>query len=163
MTRFCVLTTFLACFVTAATILLAGTVVADSPTVLSITPVTTSSVMNGSTIQYNILADSFPSGLSGYDLTLTVDDAAVGTITAVFFPSPTWDGSLNSGSSGTPGSSIRINAVDPNTQVQSGATNVVLATITVKGKKIGSANPVLSSVRMDADSGSQIDSTLFHR
>jgi large repetitive protein len=159
--RFGVMTAFLACFVVAATILLAGTAVAaDPPTVLSITPVTTSSVMNGNTIQYNIVADAFPSGLSGYDLTLTVDDATIGTITGVSFPSPTWDGSINSGSSGTPGSSIRINAVDLNTQVQSGATNVVLATITVKGKKIGSAHLVLSSVRMDNDAGGSIVSTL---
>ncbi len=70
-------------------------------------------------------------GFSGYNITISIQDPNIAEITEVSFPS--W-ATFNSNDS-FPSSSGWIQAVDANKKVNAGATNVLLGTITLKGKQ----------------------------
>ncbi len=81
-----------------------------------------------------IVLASAPNGISGYNITVALADPSVGEITAVAFPD--WAGLK--ASTAVPAGRIALQAVDMSMQVPVGATNVTLATLTVKGKAAGS-------------------------
>jgi PKD repeat protein len=70
---------------------------------------------------------------------------------------PSWAGLNNT--SMLPGDHVKISAVDINKQIQAGSTNVVLATITVKGDAVGSTSVVVDHARLDNDTGYEIQYT----
>lgn len=90
----------------------------------------------GETASIPIVLDSAPGGLSGYQITVSLSNPSVATITAVAFPG--W-ATLNSASE-LPSGQVLLKAVDLSQQVPAGGTNVVLATITVRGSAVGSTN-----------------------
>jgi PKD repeat protein len=124
---------------------------ASSPPTLSIVPAS-SAVPVGSTTQYQLVLSSAPSGLAGYNLTISLANPAAGTITAVSYPS--W-GILNT-TSPLPEKSLTISAVDLPKQVQNGSVNVLLATVTVRGDAPGTSGLNIMVKQIDADGGGVI-------
>ncbi len=117
-----------------------------SPSAVSIaTPVTQVST---------ITLDTAPAGFSGCNLTVTVDNPAIAQITAISFPA--W-ATLHT--NGTPGSFIIFSADDAGNIITSGATNTVMAYITVNGVASGSTNLTLTVTAMDDDVGNPISPT----
>ncbi|AKB35372.1 cell surface protein [Methanosarcina siciliae C2J] len=117
----------------------------------------TAFVIDGSESTIQLVADSFPEGLSGYNLTVAIDDPAVAEIVDIEYPS--W--ALITENSSLPGTSIYLKAVDGNNTVKADASDVVLATLTVSGKEKGSTNLSIGIDRLDDDSGNVIDPTLL--
>ena len=120
-------------------------------TTLSVSPPNGSQAIGG-TSQYQLVLDNLPRGLSGYDLIVTLANPAVADIAGITFPS--WNG-LNRTTQISPGS-FKIVGTDLRSQVEPGAGNVVLATISVHGDSAGTTPIVISDVHMDADDGSMI-------
>jgi PKD repeat protein len=123
--------------------------------VLSFMPVD-ATVIDGQTAEIVISVESLPDGLSGYDLTVDIDDLAIAEIVDIEYPA--W-ASITENST-LPGSSIYIKAVDGNDQIQAGATDVVLATLTVRGKETGNTSFTLGINRLDDDTGAPIEAIL---
>jgi PKD repeat protein len=115
-----------------------------------------SSVIEGQETEIGIIADILPDGLSGYNLTVTLDDPSVAEIVGISYPS--WVNITENSS--LPGSSVYLTALDGNDVIQAGAEDVVLATLTVSGKDVGLANLSIEVTRMDDDAGYQIEPTL---
>jgi PKD repeat protein len=59
-----------------------------------------------------------------------------------------------------PRGSIYLKALDGNDTIQAGATDVVLATLTVKGRNPGITNVTLGIDRLDDDNGDEIEALL---
>ena len=117
----------------------AATTVSFDPSSISVSP--------GSTTQVTVRLSDAPNGLAGYELKLVYPTSMI-TVTDVTFPS--W-AVLNRKSS-TSGGYI-VSGVDLNKQVQSGATNTGLATITFQGVSSGTATVSISGVQMNDDNG----------
>ncbi|AKB30300.1 cell surface protein [Methanosarcina siciliae T4/M] len=111
------------------------------------------SVSENESTEINLVASNFPAGLSGYNLTVAIDDPAVVEIVDIEYPS--W--ALITENSTLPGTSIYLKAVDGEDTVQAGAADVVLATLTVSGKESGSVNLSIGVDRLDDDSGETIE------
>jgi PKD repeat protein len=94
----------------------------------------------GNTTTIPIIMDSAPNALSGYKIQVNLSNPDVGTITACSFPS--WQGF--SKKSKMPAEGVVISGVDqgngeepPVYFVKAGDTNILLATLTVKGTAVG--------------------------
>ena len=113
-------------------------------------------INNGATKDIQVTLDSIPRGLSGYIATVSLSGTGAGEITAISFPS--WAGLHNATS--LPSNSVKISAVDIDRNVQSGATNVLLGTITVKGTGAGDLTVNVAVQQMDADDGEMLNATV---
>ncbi|WP_231593713.1 PKD domain-containing protein [Methanosarcina siciliae] len=111
------------------------------------------SVAENESAEINLVASNFPAGLSGYNLTVTLDDPTVAEIVDIEYPS--W--ALITENSTLPGASIYMKTVDLEDAVQEGAADVMLATLTVSGKEKGSANLSIGVKRLEEDSGDSIE------
>jgi len=111
------------------------------------------SVDPNNTTTYQIVMDSAPDGLAGYDMSISLDNPSVAEIESVSYPS--WVTLNQTGS--LPADNVRINAVDLNSQIQSGSTKIPLANITVKGKNPGTTRINLNVQELDADGGNPIN------
>ena len=109
-------------------------------------------VSQGDTQTITLFLDEAPQGLAGYLFSVMVTNPGTTRIMDVSYP--TWAGLSNT--TGVPGESITMSAVDLNRQVQAGATGIVLGTITVQGGTAGTSTILLSNIQMDADGGSVI-------
>ena len=85
----------------------------------------------GSSQNVQIAMNEVPTGLSGFNITISVLDPEIAEITAVSFPG--WNAMPRN--SKIPSSSVWIKAVDLNDQVVASNTNVLLGTITITGKR----------------------------
>ena len=103
----------------------------------------------GSTTTVNITLDAAPNGLSGYIITVSLDDPAVADITGVIFPS--W--ATITDSSGIPGDSVWMKAVDLNDVITDGATNIDLGTLTIEGVADGETTFSVTVGRLEDDDG----------
>ncbi|WP_082092987.1 PKD domain-containing protein [Methanosarcina siciliae] len=112
-----------------------------------------SSVSENESTEINLVASNFPAGLSGYNLTVAIDDPAIAEIVDIEYPS--W--ALITENSTLPGTSIYMKTVDLEDSVKEGAADVVLATLTVSGKESGSANLSIGVKRLEEDSGDSIE------
>ncbi|WP_048065524.1 DUF2341 domain-containing protein [Methanosarcina acetivorans] len=115
------------------------------------------SVAENESTEINIVASNFPAGLSGYNLTVAIDDPAVAEIVDIEYPS--W--ALITQNSTLPGTSIYMKTVDLEDAVKADAADVVLATLTVSGKEKGSANLSIGVKRLEEDSGDSIEPALL--
>lgn len=88
----------------------------------------------GETVSIPIVLDSASGGLSGYQITVSLSDTSIATITAVEFPA--W-ATLKS-SSALPSGQVVLKAADLSQQVPLGGAGVTLATMTVKATASGS-------------------------
>ncbi|AKB30309.1 cell surface protein [Methanosarcina siciliae T4/M] len=112
-----------------------------------------SSVSENESTEINLVASNFPAGLSGYNLTVALDDPTVAEIVDIEYPS--W--ALITENSSLPATSIYLKAVDGEDAVKEGAAGVVLATLKVSGKESGSANLSIGVDRLDDDSGDTVE------
>jgi hypothetical protein len=113
----------------------------------------TITVSQGDTGDITLLLDSAPQGLAGYHFRVTATNPGTTRVMDVSYPS--WAGLSNT--TGTPGESITMSAVDLNRQVQAGATGVVLGTITIQGGTAGTSIITVENIQMDADGGNVIN------
>jgi len=101
-----------------------------------------------------VSGDVFPNGLSGDNVTITISNTSVGQITGISYPS--W-AQLNVNTA-LPASSVTFSEADTGNQVQAGATNVPLATLTISGLVTnGTATLTVSVNACDNDSGGAIN------
>lgn len=82
----------------------------------------------GSTIPVNVTMSEAPNGLSGYNITVSLENPKGAEIISVGFPE--WAG-LHSNSS-LPSDSVWIKATDLNEKVQNGSLNIILGTLSVR-------------------------------
>ncbi|MEN6518632.1 MAG: NosD domain-containing protein [Methanospirillum sp.] len=94
----------------------------------------------GGTVSVPIVLNSASGGLSGYRITVSLSDPSVATITAAAFPD--W-ASLKSASP-LPSGQVVLQGVDLSQGVPVGATNVILATLTLRGTATGSTGIVIT-------------------
>jgi len=106
----------------------------------------------GSTTTVNITLEEAPNGLSGYNITVSLSDPSIAEIMAVQFPS--W-ATMNDNST-LPADSFWMKAVDLNHQVESGATNIDLGTLTIRGDAKGECEVNVTISRVDDDNGTAI-------
>jgi len=106
---------------------------------------------------YDIVMNKAPNGLAGYDMVVSLSNAAPADIVSVTYPD--WAGMTLAPV--YPSDSVRIGAVDTQQKIYPGTTGpYTLATLTVRGNAAGSTAIQISSVNMDDDSGAVITSTL---
>ena len=108
---------------------------ASAAHVVSFNPQTVE-VKPGSSQSVQIVMDTVPSGLSGFNLTISISDPEIAEIAEVSLPG--W-GQLPRNSA-VPSSSVWIKTVDLENKVVSGNKNVLLGTITITGKKAGTTD-----------------------
>jgi PKD repeat protein len=106
----------------------------------------------GTTATYAIVMNHAPQGLAGYNISLAIDDPAIGEIVAYSLPS--W-AVLNS-TSDTLGDSIWLSSIDLQTQVEAGATNVQFGTVTIRADQAGQTGLSLKYRKINADGGGNI-------
>jgi len=115
---------------------------------LSFNPIV-STIVSGDTARYALVMDTVPTGLSGFNVTITMTNSSVGEITAVTYP---YWASMPMNSS-LPADSVYVQAVDLGSSVGSGATNVTFCTLTVRGDVFGEANLTITTTKIDDDAG----------
>jgi hypothetical protein len=108
---------------------------ASAANVVSFNPQTVE-MRPGSSQDIQILMDSIPDGLSGFNITISILNPEIAEISEVSFPG--WN-SLPRNST-FPSSLVWIKAIDLNDQVHPGDTNVLLGTVTLTGKKAGTTD-----------------------
>lgn len=105
----------------------------------------------GETRDFTITADSLPDGLSGYNITMSLTDPSRAEI--VGFTRPVWSPPIAGFkmNSTVPADSLWIKAADFGDAVTPGATDVLLATVLVRGDATGTTNLTVSVTFMDPD------------
>jgi hypothetical protein len=122
---------------------------ASSPPKVSIESLT---AKEGEVVKAVIKLDSAPRGISGYEITVSLEHREVADILRIEFPS--WakltDSSIKEGSA-------TLKAVDLEDQIRPGAANIELATLTFGNTKQGESTIQLSVTRMDDDEGNPMN------
>jgi secreted PhoX family phosphatase len=107
----------------------------------------------GQTGQATLTASSLPTGFSGAEVTVSVSNPEVASITGVEFP----DGlGLTERSVSSDGSTVTIRVADTDRNVQAGGRNVPLATLTVRGDDTGTTDLQVAVSQMDDEDGNAI-------
>jgi len=117
--------------------------------------VTDATVEQDRTTQVRVRLDEVPDGLSGYEVTLRLQSAGVGTVTGASYPDgyqPTTEPEI-----GDDGRTITLEAADVSGEVGPGATNVTLATVNVSGAGSGTTELAVTDLQVDADDGSRVE------
>jgi hypothetical protein len=117
----------------------------------------TVTITQGDTQTITLILEEAPNGLAGYLFSVMVTNPGTTRIMDVSYPS--WAGLSNT--TGVPGESITMSAVDLNRQVQAGATGIILGTITVQGGTAGTSTISISNIQMDADGGNVINAVPY--
>jgi hypothetical protein len=97
----------------------------------------------------SITLSEAPNGLSGYNITISLSNASVAEIISVDFP----DWALLNDVGLLPAELVWIKAVDLQNSIIKGASNVILANVTFRGKSEGIANVLLTVRKIDDDDG----------
>jgi len=116
---------------------------------VSIKPVTLSPGENGT---MDIILDSAPAGISGFQMNVQSDNPSVGKVTGASFPS--W-ASLSEALPGD-GGSYALRAIDLNSGVEGGASQVTLATLSVQAVASGACQIVIQNLQIDDDAGNTV-------
>ncbi len=103
----------------------------------------------GATAEYAIILDEAPAGLSSYNITVTLTDPTVGEITSAAFPA--W--ATENQTSTIPADSVTVFGRDFNEQVSAGATNISLATLTIRADAAGTTPVTIILNGMDDEIG----------
>ena len=111
-------------------------------------------VSSGSTGSVPLTASSLPNGFSGAQLTISVSNPEVASITGVSFSDAV---GLTESSISNDGSSATIRMADVDTNVQSGAMYVPLATLDVRANSGGTTDVAVSIEQMDDETGNAIE------
>jgi PKD repeat protein len=106
----------------------------------------------GGTTPVNIVLDTAPAGIAGYDINISLSNSSVATITAVSFPS--W--AILNESTTLPASSVQLRMVDLYEQVNSGTPDVPFGTITLQGNAFGSTDVTVTIKNITSDNGESL-------
>ncbi|EMA30076.1 hypothetical protein [Haloarcula japonica] len=143
-------------FALVALVLLAGTVPAlatgQSTPKISIEA---GSVAAGETTTVPVVLTTAPDGLAGYQLELAVDDPAVVRFENASYPDRfglTTDPVVSSD-----GGTVTLEAADLDGQIEPGASDVTLATVTLAGVDSGETQVTVASNQVDADGGGAVE------
>ena len=128
-----------------------GVTCASAAHVISLNPQTID-LRPDATQNVQIVMDKVPTGISGFNVTISISDPAVANITAVY--SPVWTGV--SATSAVPANSVWIKAVNFD-QVHADDTNVLLGTVIITAKKSGTSNLNIVSTQIDDTNGNLIN------
>jgi endoglucanase len=113
------------------------------------------SVSAGGTTEASITLSNAPNGLAGFKLKVSVEDTSIATIENASLPS-----TLTAPGGGTTiaddGSSVTLRAADLEQNIQDGATDITLATVTLNGHSTGQTEVVVAVQTIDDDAGSAI-------
>jgi hypothetical protein len=112
-----------------------------------------STISQGATADYTMILDSAPDGLAGYNLNVVLSNPEIAEFAGITYPS--WETLTNTTYPAT--GIARISGVDIGRMIQTGATQIILGTITIQGKSAGSTSISINAVRMDADGGNAIN------
>lgn len=121
----------------------------------------------GNTGTMDITVSDIPAGLAGYNLTVSLSDPSVAEIVAVTFPS--WSNQAIAGwphqnaNGALPADAAWLKAADVNRVVPAGATNVVLATLTIRGDAPGASFVNITLRQMSDDSGTNMLPVIVNR
>jgi PKD repeat protein len=99
--------------------------------------------------QYAVVITDVPTGLSGFNITVSLTESSIGEIVGISYP--TWAAMPENSS--IPADSVSAQAVDLTSSVGAGATNVTLCTLTVRGDAVGETNLTIVSTKIDDDVG----------
>jgi len=124
------------------------TVLLALPVNASVLSIEEKEILLNETESINITLDVAPEGLSGYNITVSFLNP-IEEILDVRFP----DWAILHDNSTLPADSLWIKAVDLNENVQSNASNILLASLTVKGNKVGETEIDITVTKMDDDEG----------
>lgn len=129
-------------------------------TALSFDPAT-SAVQMGEATGFNIVFDNAHNGLAGFNVTVALTNSSVGEIVGVSYPS--WANMPVNGS--LPADTVQVQAVDLARSVETGAKNVTLCTVFVRGDATGKTNLTITATKVDDDDAGRyepavIDATL---
>jgi hypothetical protein len=122
---------------------------AGAPTLLLLSE--RQSIGAGEEIEIELVLSEASKGLSGFDIILSLRNEAAAELTGGEMP----DFGLTS-VTGMPGDSAHLRAVDLSSLVASGSSNVLLATLRLKGESAGVAGLAISINALDDDSGKRI-------
>ncbi len=129
---------------------------APDSTVLSFNP-ENALVVEGEGAEIRVMADEFPEGLAGYNLTFTIEAPSIAEITEIEFP--VW--ANLTASSGLPAASVYMAAFDGDEMIQAGAKSVILGNLTISGKAFGKTNLTITVEGLDDDSGNPVEATIL--
>jgi PKD repeat protein len=132
-----------------------GVTCASAANVISLNPQTIY-LRPDATQNVQIVMDKVPTGISGFNITISISNPEIAEITAI--SPPVWVGM--SGTSAVPSSSVWIKAVNFG-QVHAGDTNVLLGNITISGKKEGTADMNIVPTEIDDDNGDSINPVMI--
>ncbi|TAJ44612.1 PKD domain-containing protein [Methanofollis fontis] len=115
-----------------------------------------SEVAIGATSNITVVLSSVPDGLAGYNITVALSDPSVGEIVGICYP--TWANMpMNSN---LPTDAVYVQAVDLGGSVGSGATDVALCTLTVRGDAPGTTNLTITATKVDDTIGGRYEVTV---
>jgi len=111
----------------------------------------------GEETDFTLIIDRVPDGLSGYNITVTVEDPGVAEIVDASYP----DGiSLSSIYPSLPAGYVYLTASDLTGTIQPGETNVELGSLTIRGLSQGASAITVNVNKMNTQSGDTIDPSL---
>ncbi|MFD1634039.1 alkaline phosphatase PhoX [Haloplanus ruber] len=108
----------------------------------------------GATGAAELTASSLPTGFSGAEVTVSVTNPEVATITGVEFPEEL---GLTESTVGSDGTSATLRFADVDGNVEAGGRNIPVATLTLRGVDTGTTDLELEVTQMDDESGNAID------
>ncbi len=114
--------------------------------------VESSEVEAGESVTMRVVRNVAPSGLSGYQIEVSLDDPSVALISGIQAP----DLGLSS-SSVQSRSSVRIAAVDLKRLVEPGGKDVTIALVEIQGLSRGTIGVNVAVLKMDDDFGQALD------
>ncbi|MBP1928167.1 hypothetical protein J2741_000714 [Methanolinea mesophila] len=114
------------------------------------------SIVSGGVSTLNLTLNEAPEGLAGYDCVVRITNPGTGVISSVQYPA--W--AVMHNTTALVDGGLRISGTDIDLEIDPGATDIVLATLTVRGISAGSSAVTVSSVNMDADGGGMITPSL---
>ncbi|WP_435067097.1 alkaline phosphatase PhoX [Haloplanus sp. C73] len=111
-------------------------------------------VGHGKTGTVTLTASSLPTGFSGGELTVSLSNPEVATLTGIEFSD---DLGLTESSMSSDGSSVTLRVADTDRNIEGGGRNVPLATLTVRGDSTGTTDLTVDVSSLDNEDGNAID------
>jgi len=140
-----------------AVALVLATVAATGPvTAVDADPTVTAgnaSVERGQAVTVDVSLSDAPDGVAGFNVTVRLTDGAAATITDAELADGFGFGEAEVVAGGT---AVRFKAADVNETVESGASDVALGSVTLRGDRDGEVDLAVSVDRLDDDEGERV-------
>ncbi|WP_226011521.1 hypothetical protein [Halomicrobium salinisoli] len=137
----------------------AGTAVVGAQSDGPVLSVGDAAIDAGETAEVAVALDTAPNGVSGFAVNVSVADPSVATVTNVSL-GESFDSVGESTAIASDGSGAALSAADLGENVQPGASDVTLGTVTVQGEADGETAIEATVNSMDNDNGNDTDPTV---